>query len=306
MPPAADGGPLLVLVHGTFVDTVSTFGKLWAQHPQRVRELFAHYGDRVYALDHPTLGVSPIANALTLVKRAAGRRARCTSSRTRAAAWSPRCWRASAAARRCGDDDLDAVRRRRVRASTAADLQRAGQGGAGQGPAGRARRARRLPGARHAARIEAARRLPLGAASGGSSWRACRSRPQLVDFLREVARRRADPTELPGLEAMMPDSPLVAVAERRRRARSPASCASSPATCEGDSIGSWLKTLLSDAFYWTDNDLVVQTRSMYGGAPRAEHGGGSGASFLLDHGGKVSHFNYFANERTARRDRRAR
>ena len=32
---AADGGPMLVLVHGTFVDTVSTFGKLWTLHPQR-------------------------------------------------------------------------------------------------------------------------------------------------------------------------------------------------------------------------------------------------------------------------------
>jgi len=60
--------PLLVLVHGTFVDTFSTFGKLWALHPQRVGELFAHYGGRVYALDHPTVGKSPMANALTLVQ----------------------------------------------------------------------------------------------------------------------------------------------------------------------------------------------------------------------------------------------
>ncbi len=57
---------------------------------------------------------------------------------------------------------------------------------------------------------------------------------------------------------------------------------------------SWLKTLLADAFYWTDNDLCVQTRSMYGGAPRA-----AGAIFLFDQGGKVSHFNYFHNDRTA-------
>ncbi len=61
--------PMLVLIHGTFVDTASTFGKLWALHPQRVRALFDHYGGRVYALDHPTLGASPIANALTLVER---------------------------------------------------------------------------------------------------------------------------------------------------------------------------------------------------------------------------------------------
>jgi hypothetical protein len=29
--------------------------------------VFAHYGGRVYALDHPTVGATPIANALTLV-----------------------------------------------------------------------------------------------------------------------------------------------------------------------------------------------------------------------------------------------
>ena len=34
------GAPPLVLIHGTFVETVSTFGKLWTMHPQRVRELF--------------------------------------------------------------------------------------------------------------------------------------------------------------------------------------------------------------------------------------------------------------------------
>ena len=69
VPPAAkpDSEPLLVLIHGTFVDTASTFGKLWALHPQRVGELFAHYGSRVYGLDHPTVGATPISNALTLV-----------------------------------------------------------------------------------------------------------------------------------------------------------------------------------------------------------------------------------------------
>ncbi|HRC77920.1 MAG TPA: hypothetical protein PLO33_19705, partial [Kouleothrix sp.] len=61
-------GALLVLIHGTFVETVSTFGKLWALHPDRVRDLFKCYEGRVYALDHETLGKSPIANALTLVQ----------------------------------------------------------------------------------------------------------------------------------------------------------------------------------------------------------------------------------------------
>ncbi len=68
VPAAADGGPLLVPVHGTFVDTASTFGKLWTLHPQTVRDLFTRYRNRVYALDHLTLGESPITNALGLVK----------------------------------------------------------------------------------------------------------------------------------------------------------------------------------------------------------------------------------------------
>jgi hypothetical protein len=42
-----------------------------------------------------------------------------------------------------------------------------------------------------------------------------------------------------------------------------------------------MKTLLSDAFFWADNDLVVQTRSMYGGTPRE-----SASFFVLDQGGR--------------------
>ena len=58
--PAAKGDdPILVLIHGTFSTTQGTFGKLWAEHPDLVKALFAHYGGRVYALDHPTLGKSP-------------------------------------------------------------------------------------------------------------------------------------------------------------------------------------------------------------------------------------------------------
>ncbi|MDW3502903.1 hypothetical protein NQ272_27505, partial [Escherichia coli] len=63
---------------------------------------------------------------------------------------------------------------------------------------------------------------------------------------------------------------------------------------QGDSVVSWVKALLSDAFFWTDNDLVVQTRSMYGGSPRER-----ASTFVLDQGGKVSHFNYFSNAQTA-------
>ncbi len=68
VPAAADGGPLLVLLHGTFTNTFITFHHFWEYHPARVKQLFEHYGNRVYGFDHPTLGESPIENALTLAK----------------------------------------------------------------------------------------------------------------------------------------------------------------------------------------------------------------------------------------------
>ena len=64
----ASADPILVLLHGSFVDTSSTFDKLWLGHRGGVERLFEHYKGAVYALDHPTLSASPIANARTLVE----------------------------------------------------------------------------------------------------------------------------------------------------------------------------------------------------------------------------------------------
>jgi hypothetical protein len=100
--------------------------------------------------------------------------------------------------------------------------------------------------------------------------------PPLVDFIGEVAQRCADPMMIPGLAAQIPDSPLV---QWLHAADKPIDSELRVAAgdIEGDSVMSWLKMLLADAFYWTDNDFVVQTRSMYGGMPRA-----SRAIFLFD------------------------
>ena len=159
VPAARDGGPLLVLVHGTFSDTPGTFGKLWTLHNPVVRQLFARYGDRVYGLDHPTLGVSPIANALTLV------RALPAGARIHLLTHSRGGLVAEILARACGGGPLDERRARAVRRSALRRARerpaRAGQGSAGEGLARRARGACRLPVARHLARFAAARRLPV-------------------------------------------------------------------------------------------------------------------------------------------------
>jgi CHAT domain-containing protein len=291
--------PLLVLVHGTFVDTFSTFGKLWALHPQRVGELFDAYGGRVYALDHPTVGASPIANALTLVN------ALPKGARLHLLTHSRGGLVAEALALVCGR-----------------------MNGPGQQPIGAADLAM-FPGTEHAQHRQDLQALAAAVKAKGIRVDrvvrvACPARgtllaskrldaylsvlkwtielagipvvPTLVEFLTEVARRRASPADLPGLAAMIPDTPLVNWLNSSEEPI-PGGLRVVAGDLQGDSIGSWLKTLLADAFYWTDNDIVVHTRSMYGGSPRAA-GPGGGASFLLDQGGKTTHFAYFANERT--------
>jgi hypothetical protein len=289
--PAAPGdGPLLVFVHGTFSDTAGTFGKLWSEHPQRVRTLFERYPRQVYGFDHPTLGASPIANALALANAmpAGARLHLVTHSRGGLVA--------EVLARVCakpqlGADELaffagDAYRGQRE------ELQALAARVAKQGI-----RVERVVRVACPARgtLLASKRLDayLSVFRWTLELAGIPVAPALLEFLGEVAQRRADPEKIPGLAAQIPDSPLVqwlhAVNEPiRGELRVVAG------DIEGDSVTSWLKTLMADAFYWADNDLVVQTRSMYGGTPRA-----AAANFVLDQGGKVSHFNYFSNERSA-------
>ena len=285
--------PLLVLIHGTFVDTFSTFGKLWALHPQRVGELFAHYGNRVYALDHPTVGASPIANALTLVQALppGARLHLATHSRGGLVAevLALVCGR-MAGQHPIGAEDL-AFFNGAEYAQQRKDLQALANTVRSKGI-----QVDRVVRVACPARgtLLASKRLDayLSVLKWTIELAGVPVVPVLVDFLTEVARRRASPTDLPGLAAMIPDTPLVNWLNSSEEAI-PGDLRVVAGDLQGDSLGSWLKTLLADAYYWTDNDIVVQTRSMYGGAPRA-----SGASFLLDQGAKSTHFNYFANERS--------
>ena len=296
VPAAADGGPLLVLVHGTLVDTVSTFGKLWALHPQTVCELFARYADRVYALDHPTIGESPIANALMLARAlpAGARLHLLTHSRGGLVA--------EVLARACGggvitSDELALFADPKYKQHRI-DLQALTYEAQSKGL--KVERVVRVACPARGTTL-ASKRFDayLSVLQWGLQLAGVPVAPQLVEFLHEVALRRADPTELPGIEAMMPDSAIVAWLNRGEEDL-PGELRVVAGDLQGDSVGSWVKTLLSDAFYWTDNDLVVQTRSMYGGVPRMANAAGAGASFLLDRGGKVTHFNYFANDSTVR------
>lgn len=291
---AADG-PLLVLLHGTFVDTASTFGKLWAEQPGAVQRLFDHYGGRVFAFDHPTVGASPVANALALAHALRGAP---RGARLHLATHSRGGLVAEVLARVCGqggrldDDELahfaDPAQRQEL-AALARELR------------GRDLVVERIARVACPARGTLLASGRLDAYLSVLKWTLELARvpaaPQLVGFLAEVARQRHDPAQMPGLAAMLPRSPLVQWLNSAASTEDGAVAGELRVVAgdlQGDSLGSWVKTLLADAFFWTDNDLVVQTRSMYGGTPRA-----GGASFVLDQGGRSTHFGYFANPRSA-------
>jgi hypothetical protein len=284
-PAATD--PMLVLIHGTFVETASSFGNLWTHHPQRVRALFDRYAGRVYALDHPTLGVSPITNALALAN------ALPNGARLHLLTHSRGGLVAEVLARVCADPD----RARRERKRFAGTPDAAALADLADAVKARGIRVERVVRVACPARGTLLASKRLDAYISVFKWTlelaGVPVAPEIVDFIGEVAQRRQDRNILPGLEAQIPDSALIqwlhAVDEPIA-----GDLRVVAGDIEGDSVVSWLKTLMADAFYWTDNDLIVQTRSMYGGGPRAD-----GATFVLDQGGKVTHFAYFSNERTA-------
>jgi CHAT domain-containing protein len=297
IPAASDGGPMLVLLHGTFSETHGTFAKLWQHHPQRVRELFEHYGGRVYGLDHATLGDSPIDNALLLA------RALPHGARVHLLTHSRGGLVGEVLARVCAHPELDDAALAPFKGSEHRSQLRALRELAAE-VKDRDIRVERMVRVACPARgtLLASKRLDayLSVLTWTLELAGVPVAPRLLEFLGEVASQRTDPALLPGLEAMTPESPLVQWLHTQDRGGPlPGQLRVVAGDIEGDSVMSWVKTLLADAFYWTDNDLVVQTRSMYGGSPRASTSTHPGASFVLERGGQVTHFAYFSHPRTA-------
>jgi CHAT domain-containing protein len=108
----------------------------------------------------------------------------------------------------------------------------------------------------------------------------------------ETVRRRADPRQLPGIEAMMPESALINLLNQKDL-----TSAADLAVIAGDlaAEGLWqrLKTLAVELFYLQPNDLVVNTSAMYGGMERR-----TTASYFFNKGPHVNHFHYFRNTGT--------
>ncbi|TXT41115.1 MAG: hypothetical protein FD135_574 [Comamonadaceae bacterium] len=284
----ASTDPTLVLIHGTFVDTESTFGKWWGGHSGLVAQLFQHYAGQVYALDHGTVMRSPIANALVLAESLPQGARLHLVTHSRGGLVAEVLLRAS---KGVTDADLavfegDAYTQHRQ------DLRALGE--MLQSKQVKVERIVRVACPAYGTLLASNR---LDAYLSAFAWLLERVNlpvlPSLVRFADAIARERAKPESMPGIEAMRRSSAVVQWLNQAGPA-APSALRVVAGDITGDSLVSWVKTLLADSYYWTDNDLVVQTSSMYGGMARTDE-----ASFLLDRSGQTDHFSYFKNDRTA-------
>lgn len=110
----------------------------------------------------------------------------------------------------------------------------------------------------------------------------------------EIADKRIEPQMVPGIEAMLPDSPLtnlLAQAQRKQGVK----MAVISGDIEGGHLLKRIAVMFTDWMFFDEskNDLVVDTRSMYAGLARSNP-----TRALYDYGSIVNHFSYFKNPQT--------
>jgi pimeloyl-ACP methyl ester carboxylesterase/tetratricopeptide (TPR) repeat protein len=289
--------PILVFIHGTASSARGSFGAFLSQDAQpqwqALRRLF---GDRIYAFEHRTLSDSPIDNAIDLLRAL------------------PRNSRVSIVSHSRGGLVGDLVSLTSVTTDLLARFDR-------KDPQLRQADAHDRRQLELLAKLLAEKQLRIerfvrcaspsrGTLLAGENIDIFLSvLTNLVGLIPgvggtplyevtkrialEIIRSRTAPSLVPGLEAMIPQSPLVALLNNLN-----APAVGAMGVIAGDiEGGNWLKRLgvfASDHIIYEarDNDLVVNTDAMFHGARRDL------AGYIFDQGGDVSHFNYFRNPRT--------
>jgi hypothetical protein len=114
------------------------------------------------------------------------------------------------------------------------------------------------------------------------------------DFVAAVIKERTDPATLSGLEAVMPESAFIKLINWPS-VKVPGDLAVIAGDIDPEAWWARLLVWLSDRFYESDHDLVVNRPSMYGGVKR------SGKAVVSYHKGpEVNHFRYFENQASVR------
>ena len=327
--PEKDMGPgrVLIFLHGTASSTYGSFGELWsAGRAGTLDGLRRLYGGNVFGFEHRSMTVGPIENALELARELDRRLPDGVEvdliSHSRGGLIGELLCRVNVPD---GASPFDADDIRLAGSAewleTATDL---GDGDRKKAAAALAKAAGELRKLRDVlARLRergirvrrfvrvacpalgttlASRRLDRWAQillNAGSLAAKASPIAQLVDSLGDLLavliQQKTRPEVLPGLAAMLPDAGLLRAVNNPTRPVG-GDLAVIAGDLEADSVWRRLLTLIADKFYAGEHDLVVNTGSMYGGAPRA---GGAGALLSYQRGDAVNHFNYFKNEASA-------
>jgi pimeloyl-ACP methyl ester carboxylesterase len=284
------GAPYLLFLHGTASSTSGSFGKMFDK--AEFQKLWDNHQGRVLALEHKSLSVSPIQNAVAAVTALPEGATLRLVSHSRGGLVGELL---------CLGDFHDSALEPFVSSKLPAH----------QGQAAELRQLRQLLRAKRLVidkfvRVACPARGTVLAGKRLDIWASVILNAiskitviegPITDFLKEtlltLIKLRTKPEELPGLEAMMPGSPLVRFL---RTHSSAADLAVISGDLEGSGFWKTLAVLATDAFYLQDHDLVVNTRAMYGGMRRER-----GSYYFFDKGAEVNHFSYFVNESTRKR-----
>ena len=288
---AIDGdGPLLLFIHGTASSLSGSFGGMHKETSEW-KNLRARYGNRIFGLQHKTLTQSPVENALELaLALPRGARLHMVTHSRGGLVGELLCLQG------LGPDDYDRFRARAGALDRSAELQRL----------------KELNDELKKGEFKIERFLRVACPARGTTLASERLDRYLSVICNVIERllpenpafglikslflalisERANPASIPGIEAQMPDSPLIYLLNREGL-KTTSDLGVIAGDIEGAGVWGHLKMWATDLFYREDHDLVVQTDSMLGGMSRAQ-----GGRVFLDRGPKVDHFSYFKSERT--------
>ncbi|MCM8612545.1 CHAT domain-containing protein [Accumulibacter sp.] len=314
---AAAGEPVLVFVHGTGSSTRGSFGDLQLDERELWSILERQFDGRIYAFEHRTLSESPIENARQLLAALpAGLRLSLVTHSRGGLVGDLICLENFDSLIEHYRSDLPATGE--TDSAAAAVVQRELADAHGEQRqllrALASELAEKKPVVQRYVRVASpaqGTRLASGNLDvflsglltllgqipfffGNPLYSACKR------VVLEIARRRTSAHLVPGIEAMLPESPMARLL-RDAPVRPGIEMAVIAGDIEGGGLLQRLGVLLTDFLLFDnlDNDLVVDTDSMYAGiAPQAR------ARALFDRGAAVSHFAYFSNldTRAALRD----
>ncbi|MBK8501049.1 MAG: CHAT domain-containing protein [Saprospiraceae bacterium] len=293
----ASGNQYLLFIHGTASSTSGSFAKLKEDDVTGIwKEIFQRYHDRVITLEHRTVSISPIKNAIDILNQLPNNSRLDIISHSRGgiiADLLARCDRRNVPIGFLPEEikglkNADSDEGERLQELHKLAQQKSLEINKTIRVACPARGTTLL-----ADRLDHflnALLRTIGLAFGGTANQIY----QLVrTFIAQVIKSRATPGHMPGLLSMIPGSPLQNVINN-----SSIMVKNRLVVIEGDaefggSVKQALSVILTNLYYRAANDFVVQTDSMRFGVRRE-----NGVHIFLSKDNQTSHFNYFRNKNT--------